>query len=215
METGERMVLEKELAVQRVSDKARMIIRAAQEAVEKQKAAVTADGSTKEVLRAEVEDAIRNKEAVEAVMSEAEHARLKAEEEAKRLLEEAQLGGDGTLMSGFNATQVMEEIKISSRFKRRKSPPSAPTPAMHTVQNQKLGGIDLTSQDFLRVRNNNGTIKFQLDPAMSAKMNKSFWRDLATSGGLAQLQKSQGFSPDITNIQPMNDLKGFLGVKDF
>ena len=58
------------------------------------------------------------------------------------------------------------------------------------------GGIDLTSADMnLQTQNNGQAIKFHLDPAQ-----------------LEQLQNAPGFVPVIINIQPMKDLKQFLGV---
>jgi len=65
------------------------------------------------------------------------------------------------------------------------------------------GGIDLTpgnmnletKMDSRFRENDNGGIKFHLDPAL-----------------LAQLQNAPGFVPVIINIRPMTDLKGFLGL---
>jgi hypothetical protein len=59
----------------------------------------------------------------------------------------------------------------------------------------KTGGIDLTSDKALTVQNNGRGIKFHLDPAM-----------------LQQLQNAPGFVPVIINIQPLNNLKLFLGI---
>jgi len=56
------------------------------------------------------------------------------------------------------------------------------------------GGIDLTQANInLQTRNDGSEIKFHLNPAM-----------------LARLQKAPGFTPVIINIQPMTDLKAFL-----
>ncbi|MBF0490855.1 MAG: HEAT repeat domain-containing protein, partial [Candidatus Omnitrophica bacterium] len=61
---------------------------------------------------------------------------------------------------------------------------------------EERGGIDLTSDKALQVKNDgNGEIKFHLDPAQ-----------------LAQLQNTPGFTPVIINIQPMADLRVFLGL---
>ena len=76
----------------------------------------------------------------------------------------------------------------------------------------KRGGIDLTPANMhlqtkvvdSRFRgndreggwNDNGGIKFRMDPAM-----------------LAQLQNAPGFVPVIINIQPMRDLRQFLGIQ--
>ncbi len=58
------------------------------------------------------------------------------------------------------------------------------------------GGIDLTPSNMnLQTQNNGGEIEFHLDPAM-----------------LAQLQNAPGFVPVIISIQPMTDLKNFLGL---
>ncbi len=60
----------------------------------------------------------------------------------------------------------------------------------------KNGGIDLTHANMnLQTQNNGGEIKFHIDPAM-----------------LQQLQNAPGFTPVIINIQPMKDLKVFLGI---
>ena len=58
------------------------------------------------------------------------------------------------------------------------------------------GGIDLTPANMnLQTQNPSGEIKFHLDPAM-----------------LAQLQNAPGFVPVIINVQPMNNLREFLGI---
>ena len=60
----------------------------------------------------------------------------------------------------------------------------------------KKGGIDLTPANMhLETQNGGQTIKFHLDPAQ-----------------LAQLQNAPGFVPVIINIQPLKDLKQFLGI---
>jgi len=59
----------------------------------------------------------------------------------------------------------------------------------------KRGGIDLTSNQFLQTQNSGGEIKFHVDPAM-----------------MAQLQASPGFEARVISIQPMNNLRDFLGV---
>ena len=62
------------------------------------------------------------------------------------------------------------------------------------VKVQRNGGIDLTSGNLnLQTQNNNGEIKFHMDPAM-----------------LAQLQSAPGFVPVIINIQPLKNLQQFL-----
>jgi hypothetical protein len=59
------------------------------------------------------------------------------------------------------------------------------------------GGIDFNSGKMdLEVKNNGGAIRFNLDPAT-----------------LQKLENSDGFTPVILNIAPLNDLPAFLGVK--
>jgi hypothetical protein len=67
----------------------------------------------------------------------------------------------------------------------------------NTVFYDPNGGIDLTPANMnLQVKNDASEgIKFHLDPAM-----------------LAQLKNAPGFVPVIINIQPLNDLKSFLGI---
>jgi diguanylate cyclase (GGDEF)-like protein len=73
------------------------------------------------------------------------------------------------------------------------------------MQALEKGGIDLTPANMnIQVKTGSPTntfgddsrgIKFHLDPAM-----------------LAQLQNAPGFVPVIINVQPLNDLKSFLGI---
>jgi len=73
--------------------------------------------------------------------------------------------------------------------------PKPKDPAMN-IRNMGLnkGGIDFNSNKMhLQIQNNNSAIKFHLDRAQ-----------------LAQLQKSYGFEPDIISMQPMYDLRRFL-----
>jgi len=68
--------------------------------------------------------------------------------------------------------------------------------ASHTDSAMLKGGIDLTPANMkLQTQNNGGEIKFHLDPAM-----------------LKQLQNAPGFVPIIISIQPMVNLRQFLGV---
>ncbi|MBI3315340.1 MAG: hypothetical protein HYZ86_05330 [Candidatus Omnitrophica bacterium] len=63
---------------------------------------------------------------------------------------------------------------------------------------ENTGGIDLNvADDILKVQNQNGEIKFNVDPAM-----------------LEQFRNVPGFVPVIINVQPMNNLKVFLGISD-
>ena len=65
-------------------------------------------------------------------------------------------------------------------------------------KNENKGGIDLTPANMnLQTQNAGEGIKFHLDPAM-----------------LKELQNAPGFVPVIINIQPMNNLKAFLGLND-
>ena len=62
----------------------------------------------------------------------------------------------------------------------------------------KTGGIDLTlANNVLKTANNGGEIKFHINQAM-----------------FKQLQNVPGFVPVIINIQPMTDLRKFLGIKE-
>jgi len=69
--------------------------------------------------------------------------------------------------------------------------------AMFTENENKSGpgGIDLTSDKALAVQNNGQGIKFHIDPAM-----------------LQQLKNAPGFVPVIINIQPMTNIRFFLGL---
>ena len=60
------------------------------------------------------------------------------------------------------------------------------------------GGIDFNSDKMnLETKSEGGEIKFHVDPAM-----------------LEQLRNAPGFTPVIINIQPMNDIRLFLGLLD-
>lgn len=60
------------------------------------------------------------------------------------------------------------------------------------------GGIDLNAvEKNLQLQNSDGEIKFNLDPAV-----------------MERLQNAPGFVPVIINIQPMTDLRLFLGVQE-
>ena len=60
------------------------------------------------------------------------------------------------------------------------------------------GGVDLTPAHMdLETKNAGGEIKFKVDAAL-----------------LEQFQSAPGFSPVIINIQPMTDLRAFLGLKN-
>ena len=69
---------------------------------------------------------------------------------------------------------------------------------MKVRQQQTPGGIDLTPANMnLQTRNAGERINFHMDPAM-----------------LQQLQNAPGFVPVIINIQPMTNLRVFLGLAD-
>ncbi|MDE1921717.1 MAG: GGDEF domain-containing protein [Candidatus Omnitrophica bacterium] len=60
------------------------------------------------------------------------------------------------------------------------------------------GGIDLTAGNMpLEIRNAGSGIRLNLDPVQ-----------------MARLQSAPGFVPVIVNIQPMSDLRGFLGISE-
>ena len=97
--------------------------------------------------------------------------------------------------------KVISQIKFpTSSDKALKGDDSA----MAVIKHVK-GGIDLTPANMnIQVKtgsptntfgDDSGGIKFHLDPAM-----------------LAQLQNASGFVPVIINVQPLNDLKSFLGI---
>ena len=74
---------------------------------------------------------------------------------------------------------------------------STSLPVALKIQNKaEYGGIDLTPANMnLRTQNAGEAIKFRLDPVM-----------------LQNLQNATGFVPEILNIQPMTNLKTFLGL---
>jgi ribosomal protein S18 acetylase RimI-like enzyme len=70
-------------------------------------------------------------------------------------------------------------------------------PSVNFVMNAR-GGIDLTSTKMdLQTQNTGEGVKFHLDPAM-----------------LRQLQNASGFVPVIIDIQPIVDLRQFLGIQE-
>ena len=69
---------------------------------------------------------------------------------------------------------------------------------IHTIHKRtdaRTGGIDLTSDKALTVQNNGQGIKFHIDPAQ-----------------LKELENAPGFVPVIINIQPMSNLRLWLGI---
>jgi hypothetical protein len=74
----------------------------------------------------------------------------------------------------------------------------AKNPAMKAAEEKRTntGGIDLTPARMdLQTQNDNGKIKFHLDPAE-----------------LQQLQNAPGFVPVIISVKPLTDLREFLGI---
>ena len=66
------------------------------------------------------------------------------------------------------------------------------------VKKSNAGGIDLTPANMhLQVKNNYGAIKFHINPAM-----------------LKEFQNAPGLTPVIIHIQPLTDLRRFLGLTD-
>jgi hypothetical protein len=68
--------------------------------------------------------------------------------------------------------------------------------ARNRIDLNELGGIDLSSNRALLVLNNGQGVKFHIDPAQ-----------------LQKLKNFPGFAPAIINIQPMNNLRAFLGLE--
>jgi hypothetical protein len=67
-----------------------------------------------------------------------------------------------------------------------------------SMNTQGKGGIDLTNAGMnVQTQNNGGEIKFYMDAAM-----------------LQRLQNAPGFVPEIISIQPMTNLRSWLGLKD-
>jgi tetratricopeptide (TPR) repeat protein len=98
----------------------------------------------------------------------------------------------GVLGVGFISSIIvlLNIDKLEEMLDRNKAQLSK-NPAMN-------GGIDLIpANKVLQTRNAGEGIKFHLDSAM-----------------LKQLQNTPGFVPVIINIQPMNNLRAFLGLND-
>jgi len=97
--------------------------------------------------------------------------------------------------SRFNEKRTKDHIKIDINELYRLQPEFKDR-AM--VQPVIKGGIDFTaSKTPLEIQNAGAGIKFHLDPAM-----------------LKKLQDALGFVPVIINIQPMNNLRSWLGLVD-
>ena len=107
---------------------------------------------------------------------------------------------EGQIIAGIRRTTLdNKEFQMSHQevFSRVVSGVLGENMAMTSKLSNKTGGIDLTSDKALSIQNNGQGIKFHIDPAM-----------------LKQLQKAPGFVPVIINIQPMNDLRKFLGISE-
>jgi len=86
---------------------------------------------------------------------------------------------------------------VKDQLQSRSERDSSPSMAVE-VKNKAMavnGGIDLTSDKALSVQNYGQGIKFHIDPEQ-----------------LAQLQNARGFVPEIINIEPLGDLRKFLGA---
>jgi hypothetical protein len=93
-------------------------------------------------------------------------------------------------MEGYIKSNVRKQDKAMINTQPKKALVKA------RVANKETGGIDLTPANMdLQTQNNGGEIKFHLNPAQ-----------------LAQLQNAPGFVPVIINIQPINNLRVFLGL---
>jgi len=97
-----------------------------------------------------------------------------------------------------------EELRkaLNAKVERAKArsvqfPDQAMVAKENEVHRSDTGGIDLTSDKALSVQNNGQGIKFRVDPAM-----------------LEQLQNAPGFTPVIISIQPMTNIRAFLGLKE-
>ncbi|MBF0489063.1 MAG: hypothetical protein HQL15_00410 [Candidatus Omnitrophica bacterium] len=89
-------------------------------------------------------------------------------------------------------------IMYQVRFKNSDNTPLASTSKDSAMKINDKGGIDFNADRMnLETRNESGEIKFHLDSAQ-----------------LAQLQNATGFTPVIINIQPMTNLREFLGLNN-
>jgi hypothetical protein len=94
--------------------------------------------------------------------------------------------------------EVPETAAASEQVPKTDSAMTHPQAGALSNKKSDLGGIDLTAEKTpLEVQNAGEAIKFNLDPLM-----------------LNQLQYSPGFVPVIINIQPMTELRVFLGLSN-
>jgi hypothetical protein len=101
---------------------------------------------------------------------------------------------------GFEGNDWLKNANANT-FRISPSVHAAALPADHAQISPSMkapGGIDLnTGKMDLRLQNENGEIRFKIDPAM-----------------LRQMQKASGFVPVIIDIQPLRDIPLFLGLND-
>jgi uncharacterized protein with ATP-grasp and redox domains len=126
-------------------------------------------------------------------------------------LEEAYLRAKKQWENGKKTAHPVNGLKLLNRLSQELNIPDEAM-ASHTILKRHEGGIDLTPANMhlktkmdSRFRGNDkeaagndsegSGIKFHLDPAQ-----------------LAQLQDAPGFVPVIINIEPLDDLKRFLGI---
>ncbi|MDO8674710.1 MAG: hypothetical protein Q7K71_01150, partial [Candidatus Omnitrophota bacterium] len=103
-----------------------------------------------------------------------------------------------TVNNDLALDQRFQEPAVQARLSIMKQQQGSNSSIIDRAMLMKKGGIDLTPANlYLQTRSSGGQIKFYIDPAM-----------------LQQLQNAPGFVPVIINIQPMNDLRLFLGIKD-
>ncbi len=113
-------------------------------------------------------------------------ARSVISEEKYRHFKQARVKEDNSFRYTVGDFKLLEDI----------NPSSNPAMSVPEVKQKDLGGIDFNSNKIdLQVKNQGEGIQFKMDPAM-----------------LAQLQNASGFTPVIINIQPMNNLREFLGI---
>jgi len=114
----------------------------------------------------------------------------KINEEVKKIIATAidpQLAKDELEALGYKVPDLAMSAQLPVLISRPK----------REVRKPREGGINLTPANLnLQTENSGGEIKFHMDTAM-----------------LAQLQNASGFVPVIINIQPMNNLEEFLGLK--
>jgi len=98
----------------------------------------------------------------------------------------------------FDSAMGSESTLLSKWLLKNRRGQASSTQSHSRAMNgqEKRGGIDLTSQQFLQTQNSGGEIKFHIDSAM-----------------MAQLQASPGFEARIISIQPLESVAEFLGIR--